>query len=102
MTAEERSQIAALTQSLNEFRVQVTGQIAELSGEVKRLCATSRLEIDQLQKQCDERHGLNAKAIEDLEHGDRESYGWQQRLKGMALPIAVCLSILALVLNIVL
>lgn len=102
MTAEERSQIAQLTTELTAFRLQIVERLGAIERDLSKLCATTRLEIEHLKMQCDERHGHNAKDIEELKHGDKESYGWQQKLKGMALPIAVCLSVLALVLNIVL
>jgi uncharacterized protein YcaQ len=102
VTAEERSQIAALTTELTAFRLQIVERLGAIERDLAKLCTSTHIEIEHLKRQCDERHGLNAEAIKELEHGDRQSYGWQQKLKGMALPIAVCLSVLALVLNIVL
>lgn len=102
MTAEERSQIAQLTTELTAFRLQIVERLGAIERDLSKLCATTRLEIEHLKQQCDERHGHNAHAIAALEQEERKTASFTERLKGMALPIAVCLSVLALVLNIVL
>jgi len=102
VTAEERSQIAALITELGAFRLQIVERLGAIERDLSKLCATTRLEIEHLKQQCDERHGANADRIKELSAEERKATSFSDKLKGMALPIAVCLSILALVLNIVL
>lgn len=100
MTAEERSQIAALTTELGAFRLQIVERLGAIERDLAKLCTSTQLEISHLKQQCDERHGANADRIKELSAEERKTASFTERLKGMALPIALCLSVLALVLNI--
>jgi hypothetical protein len=100
MTAEERSQIAALTQAMNDLRVQVVERLGALEGKFRAMCETTNLEIEHLKHQCDERHGANAKAIENLGKEERASFGLRSKLAGMGVPVAICVSVVAVILNI--
>ena len=102
MTAEERSQIAQLTTELTAFRLQIVERLGAIERDLTKLCTSTHLEIAHLKTQCNERHGHNADAIAKIAQDELDSHGFIERLKGAALPIAVCLSVIALVLNIVL
>lgn len=100
MTADEKSELEGMRNDLALFKLDVIERLHSVALQVERLCATTRLEIDQLKHQCDERHTSNVQRIDSLASDERKASGFIERLKGMALPVAICLSVVALVLNI--
>lgn len=102
MTKTEAAQIERLTGVVAELQV----QIATLTERIEGLCelrnsqdalAASRLR--SLEERCNERHGELARRVKELESEERTTYGWRERLAGMGVPVAICVSIVAVVLG---
>lgn len=50
---------------------------------------------------CEERYRNVAERLEHLECAERRQFGFRHRLQGMAVPVAICLGVISLILAVV-
>ena len=90
MTVQESRQIEALTTAVNE--------LAKQSACLK---STVELQYRHMRDICDERHGANARAIVDLRRQDRTNSTTLDKLKGMGVPVAICIAVVSVIVGVV-
>ena len=90
MTAHEAKQIEALTAA-----------VTELTKQLACVKKTVELQYIHMREICNERHGANETAIAELRRQDRANSTTLDKLKGMGVPVAICIAIVSVIVGVV-
>lgn len=77
----------------------LTATMAALKEEVHIHMALTKQTFEKFKELCDERHGIHPGRLAKLEAADAEKHGAIERIKGMGVPVAICVSVVAVILN---